>query len=183
MSKGKIFVNVLGVICKSVFNSSCYLSSALSKSIEWFVPFFKCALPKYFHNSRLFIKLHNTLGCFYFLMYAQIRCFVWVQCNIMNSSFFFAPSLPEYVVVPVSLADQDLKQYSLFFTDQRIPVSSFSDIAVKKVWFIFWRHHSFFVSTHPSWHLYTMCNYLYALPCRSGAGVIKMEVLLFAWPP
>lgn len=45
-------------------------------------------------------------------------------------SFFFAPSLPEYVVVPVSLADQDLKQYSLFFTDQRIPVSSFSDIAV-----------------------------------------------------
>lgn len=37
-----------------------------------------------------------------------------------------APSLPEHVVVPVSLADQDLKQYSLFFTDQRIPVSSFA---------------------------------------------------------
>lgn len=46
------------------------------------------------------------------------------------TSSFFAPSLPEYVVVPVSLADQDLKQYSLFFTDQRIPVSSFSHISV-----------------------------------------------------
>lgn len=52
-----------------------------------------------------------------------MRCPVGVTFHV---SPFLAASLPEHVVVPVSLADQDLKQYSLFFTDQRIPVSSFS---------------------------------------------------------
>ncbi|CAF99594.1 unnamed protein product, partial [Tetraodon nigroviridis] len=45
----------------------------------------------------------------------------WRVCSI-NENYAISPSLPEYVVVPVSLADQDLKQYSLFFTDQRIPI-------------------------------------------------------------
>lgn len=36
---------------------------------------------------------------------------------------FCYSSLPEYSVVPVSLADQDLKQISSFFPDHRIPVS------------------------------------------------------------
>lgn len=35
-------------------------------------------------------------------------------------------------MVPVSLADQDLKKYSIFFTDQRIPVSIlYSGISIK----------------------------------------------------
>ncbi|XP_034726642.1 myotubularin-related protein 10 isoform X1 [Etheostoma cragini] len=45
----------------------------------------------------------------------------WRVCSI-NESFVISLSLPEYIVVPVSLADQDLKQYSIFFTDQRIPL-------------------------------------------------------------
>ncbi|XP_056870092.1 myotubularin-related protein 10 isoform X2 [Takifugu flavidus] len=45
----------------------------------------------------------------------------WRVCSI-NENYAISPSLPEHVVVPVSLADQDLKQYSLFFTDQRIPI-------------------------------------------------------------
>uniref|UniRef100_A0AAQ6A5I5 Myotubularin phosphatase domain-containing protein n=1 Tax=Amphiprion ocellaris TaxID=80972 RepID=A0AAQ6A5I5_AMPOC len=45
----------------------------------------------------------------------------WRVCSI-NESYAISPSLPEYIVVPVSLADQDLKQYSLYFTDRRIPL-------------------------------------------------------------
>lgn len=36
----------------------------------------------------------------------------------------FLSSLPEHIVVPASLADQDLKQYSSFYNDGRIPVST-----------------------------------------------------------
>ncbi|XP_029947478.1 myotubularin-related protein 10 isoform X2 [Salarias fasciatus] len=45
----------------------------------------------------------------------------WRVCSI-NENYVISPSLPEYIVVPVSLADQDLKQYSAFFTDNRIPL-------------------------------------------------------------
>ncbi|XP_071387756.1 myotubularin-related protein 10 isoform X2 [Centroberyx affinis] len=45
----------------------------------------------------------------------------WRVCSI-NEGYAISPSLPEYFVVPVSLADQDLKQYSYFFTDKRIPL-------------------------------------------------------------
>ncbi|KAG7468029.1 hypothetical protein MATL_G00138400 [Megalops atlanticus] len=45
----------------------------------------------------------------------------WRVCSV-NEGFSVSPSLPEYFVVPVSLADQDLKQYSGFFTAQRIPL-------------------------------------------------------------
>lgn len=45
----------------------------------------------------------------------------WRVCSI-NESYAISQSLPEYIVVPVSLADQDLKQYSIYFTDQRIPI-------------------------------------------------------------
>ncbi|KAF7668875.1 hypothetical protein LDENG_00278040 [Lucifuga dentata] len=45
----------------------------------------------------------------------------WRVCSI-NESYTISPSLPEYFVVPVSLADQDLKQYSCVFTDKRIPL-------------------------------------------------------------
>ncbi|XP_076011783.1 myotubularin-related protein 10 [Genypterus blacodes] len=45
----------------------------------------------------------------------------WRVCSI-NEHYSISPSLPEYFVVPVSLADQDLKQYSSFFTDKRIPL-------------------------------------------------------------
>nr|XP_020466468.1 myotubularin-related protein 10 [Monopterus albus] len=45
----------------------------------------------------------------------------WRVCSI-NKGYAISPSLPEYIVVPVSLADQDLKQYSVFFTDNRIPL-------------------------------------------------------------
>ncbi|XP_029316251.1 myotubularin-related protein 10 isoform X2 [Cottoperca gobio] len=44
----------------------------------------------------------------------------WRVCSI-NESYAVSPSLPEFIVVPVSLADQDLKQLSVFFTNQRIP--------------------------------------------------------------
>ncbi|KAJ7986127.1 hypothetical protein DPEC_G00347570 [Dallia pectoralis] len=45
----------------------------------------------------------------------------WRVCCI-NEGYAVSPSLPEYFVVPVSLADQDLKQYSWFFTTHRIPL-------------------------------------------------------------
>ncbi|MBN3274273.1 MTMRA protein, partial [Polyodon spathula] len=45
----------------------------------------------------------------------------WRVCSI-NESYVISLSLPEYFVVPVSLADQDLKQFSVFFTGQRIPL-------------------------------------------------------------
>ncbi|XP_029900992.1 myotubularin-related protein 10 [Myripristis murdjan] len=45
----------------------------------------------------------------------------WRVCSI-NEGYAISPSLPEYFVVPVSLADQDLKQYSDSFTDKRIPM-------------------------------------------------------------
>ncbi|KAJ4947596.1 hypothetical protein JOQ06_009630 [Pogonophryne albipinna] len=45
----------------------------------------------------------------------------WRVCSI-NEGFSISQSLPEYIVVPVSLADEDLKKYSVFFTDQRIPL-------------------------------------------------------------
>ncbi|XP_033972149.1 myotubularin-related protein 10 [Trematomus bernacchii] len=45
----------------------------------------------------------------------------WRVCSI-NEGFAISQSLPEYIVVPVSLADEDLKKYSVFFTDQRIPL-------------------------------------------------------------
>lgn len=45
----------------------------------------------------------------------------WRVCSI-NESYAISSSLPEYIAVPVSLADQDLKQYSIFFTDNRIPL-------------------------------------------------------------
>lgn len=49
----------------------------------------------------------------------------------------FPPSLPEYIVVPVSLADQDLKNYSLVFTDQRIPVSTRGPVSFNEDFFFF----------------------------------------------
>ncbi|XP_034046158.1 myotubularin-related protein 10 isoform X2 [Thalassophryne amazonica] len=45
----------------------------------------------------------------------------WRVCSI-NENYAISQSLPEYVVVPASLADQDLKRYSDFFSDQRIPL-------------------------------------------------------------
>ncbi|XP_034052908.1 LOW QUALITY PROTEIN: myotubularin-related protein 10 [Gymnodraco acuticeps] len=45
----------------------------------------------------------------------------WRVCSV-NEGFAISQSLPEYIVVPVSLADEDLKKYSVFFTDQRIPL-------------------------------------------------------------
>ncbi|KAK1891197.1 Myotubularin-related protein 10 [Dissostichus eleginoides] len=45
----------------------------------------------------------------------------WRVCSI-NEGFAISQSLPEYIVVPVSLADEDLKKYSVYFTDQRIPL-------------------------------------------------------------
>ncbi|KAM4630633.1 myotubularin-related protein 10 [Polymixia lowei] len=45
----------------------------------------------------------------------------WRVCYI-NEGYAISPSLPEYFVVPASLADQDLKQYSYAFTDKRIPL-------------------------------------------------------------
>ncbi|XP_030621877.1 myotubularin-related protein 10 isoform X2 [Chanos chanos] len=45
----------------------------------------------------------------------------WRVCSI-NESYIVSPSLPEYFVVPASLADQDLKQYACYFTTQRIPL-------------------------------------------------------------
>ena len=48
-------------------------------------------------------------------------------CEIQIHFLFLALlsfSLPEFFVVPASLADQDLKQYAVSFADQRIPVST-----------------------------------------------------------
>ncbi|CAL8351795.1 unnamed protein product [Merluccius merluccius] len=45
----------------------------------------------------------------------------WRVCSI-NQDYAVSPSLPEFFVVPASLADQDLKQYAVSFADQRIPV-------------------------------------------------------------
>uniref|UniRef100_A0A7N6AUR9 Myotubularin phosphatase domain-containing protein n=1 Tax=Anabas testudineus TaxID=64144 RepID=A0A7N6AUR9_ANATE len=45
----------------------------------------------------------------------------WRVCAI-NEGYAISSSLPEYAVVPVSLADQDLKNYSVFFLDNRIPL-------------------------------------------------------------
>ncbi|KAM9861355.1 myotubularin-related protein 10 [Aulostomus maculatus] len=45
----------------------------------------------------------------------------WRVCSI-NEFYAISSSLPEHIVVPVSLADQDLKQYSIFFTSNRIPL-------------------------------------------------------------
>ncbi|KAM6950829.1 myotubularin-related protein 10 isoform 2-T2 [Lycodopsis pacificus] len=44
----------------------------------------------------------------------------WRVCSV-NESYAISPSLPEHIVVPVSLADQDLKQHSIFFMNQRVP--------------------------------------------------------------
>ncbi|XP_061101789.1 myotubularin-related protein 10-like isoform X2 [Conger conger] len=44
----------------------------------------------------------------------------WRVCSI-NEGYAVSPSLSEYFVVPASLADQDLKQYSGFFMGQRLP--------------------------------------------------------------
>uniref|UniRef100_A0A3Q2XD19 Myotubularin related protein 10 n=1 Tax=Hippocampus comes TaxID=109280 RepID=A0A3Q2XD19_HIPCM len=45
----------------------------------------------------------------------------WRVCSI-NEFYNISSSLPEYIVVPVSLADQDLKQYSIFLTGNRLPL-------------------------------------------------------------
>ncbi|XP_061820049.1 myotubularin-related protein 10 isoform X1 [Nerophis lumbriciformis] len=45
----------------------------------------------------------------------------WRVCSI-NEFYCVSSSLPEFIVVPVSLADQDLKQYSIYFTDNRLPL-------------------------------------------------------------
>ncbi|KAJ8340479.1 hypothetical protein SKAU_G00351120 [Synaphobranchus kaupii] len=45
----------------------------------------------------------------------------WRVCSV-NEGYAVSPSLPEHFVVPVSLADQDLKQYSGFFMAQRLPL-------------------------------------------------------------
>ncbi|KAL2077142.1 hypothetical protein ACEWY4_026646 [Coilia grayii] len=45
----------------------------------------------------------------------------WRVCSV-NEGYVVSPSLPEYFVVPASLADQDLKQYACSFTGQRIPL-------------------------------------------------------------
>lgn len=73
-------------------------------------------------------------------------------CNT-SVSRTFPPSLPEYIVVPVSLADQDLKKYSLFFTDQRIPVSTYGPVSLLKIFFF--AH----FNNHKLSHLeYVTCN-------------------------
>lgn len=45
----------------------------------------------------------------------------WRVCSI-NEGYAISPSLPEHIVVPVSLADQDLKKHSIYFMNQRIPL-------------------------------------------------------------
>ncbi|XP_076852448.1 myotubularin-related protein 10 [Brachyhypopomus gauderio] len=45
----------------------------------------------------------------------------WRVCSI-NKEYLISPSLPEFFVVPSSLADQDLKQYACFFSGQRVPL-------------------------------------------------------------
>ncbi|KAG7274275.1 hypothetical protein CRUP_037202 [Coryphaenoides rupestris] len=51
----------------------------------------------------------------------------WRVCSI-NQGYAVSPSLPEFFVVPASLADQDLKQYADSFTDKRIPVWCWSHV-------------------------------------------------------
>ncbi|XP_038159413.1 myotubularin-related protein 10 [Cyprinodon tularosa] len=45
----------------------------------------------------------------------------WRVCSI-NQKYIISESLPEYIVVPVSLTDQDVKSYSLSFNDGRAPL-------------------------------------------------------------
>ncbi|XP_072320693.1 myotubularin-related protein 10 isoform X2 [Eucyclogobius newberryi] len=45
----------------------------------------------------------------------------WRVCCI-NERYGISQSLPEYTVVPASLADQDLKQFAMYFTNGRIPL-------------------------------------------------------------
>uniref|UniRef100_A0A3Q0QXY9 Myotubularin related protein 10 n=1 Tax=Amphilophus citrinellus TaxID=61819 RepID=A0A3Q0QXY9_AMPCI len=45
----------------------------------------------------------------------------WRVCSI-NQSYFVSSSLPEHIVVPASLTDQDLMNYAVSFTDGRIPM-------------------------------------------------------------
>ncbi|KAF4091091.1 hypothetical protein AMELA_G00033210 [Ameiurus melas] len=45
----------------------------------------------------------------------------WRVCAI-NEEYLVSPSLPEFFVVPCSLADQDLKQYACYFKAQRLPL-------------------------------------------------------------
>lgn len=45
----------------------------------------------------------------------------WRVCSI-NQSYAISSSLPEHIVVPSSLTDQDLMQYASSFTDRRIPM-------------------------------------------------------------
>ncbi|XP_029353943.1 myotubularin-related protein 10 isoform X2 [Echeneis naucrates] len=45
----------------------------------------------------------------------------WRVCSV-NENYAISQSLPEYCIVPVSLADQDLKRHSVYFTDNRIPL-------------------------------------------------------------
>uniref|UniRef100_A0AAY4CVQ6 Myotubularin phosphatase domain-containing protein n=1 Tax=Denticeps clupeoides TaxID=299321 RepID=A0AAY4CVQ6_9TELE len=45
----------------------------------------------------------------------------WRVCSI-NEGYTVSPSLPEYFVVPASMADLDLKQYACSYTGQRIPM-------------------------------------------------------------
>lgn len=51
----------------------------------------------------------------------RTRAAEWRVCSI-NEGYAVSPSLPEYFVVPVTLADQDLKQYLCFFSAQRVPL-------------------------------------------------------------
>lgn len=45
----------------------------------------------------------------------------WRVCSI-NERYGVSQSLPEYIVVPASLADQDLRQFAMFYSDCRIPL-------------------------------------------------------------
>nr|XP_028562964.1 myotubularin-related protein 10 isoform X3 [Podarcis muralis] len=45
----------------------------------------------------------------------------WRVCSV-NEGYMISTCLPEYFVVPSSLADQDLKQYSYSFTGRRMPM-------------------------------------------------------------
>lgn len=53
----------------------------------------------------------------------------FVDCISYACILFCPPSLPEYFVVPSSLADQDLKLYSHSFAGRRMPVSMRQDVA------------------------------------------------------
>ncbi|KAF6722677.1 Myotubularin-related protein 10 [Oryzias melastigma] len=50
----------------------------------------------------------------------------WRVCSV-NLKYAISPSLPEHIVVPTSLADQDLMQYSSFCNDGRIPMWCWSN--------------------------------------------------------